>query len=109
MVGKSYEERISNERNDAFDKLQSQLTAAQAHIALLRDAAGKYYDATSKDDRIAAALGKALAILVRKVGAGGYWCVVCGRYLMADEEGVILHDAVPHPEDMTFDEEERPQ
>ena len=62
MVGKSYEERISNERNDAFDKLQSQLTAAQAHIALLRDAAGKYYDATSKDDRIADALGKALAI-----------------------------------------------
>jgi len=40
--------------------------------------------------------------------AGGYWCVVCGRYLMADEEGVILHDAVPHP-DMTFDDEEMPQ
>ena len=26
--------------------------------------------------------------------AGGYWCVVCGRYL---------------PADMTFDEEEKPQ
>lgn len=42
-------------------------------------------------------------------GAGGYWCVVCGRHLPTDENGVIVHDDVPHPEDMTFDEEERPQ
>ena len=41
--------------------------------------------------------------------AGGYWCVVCGRHLPADKDGVIVHDDVPHPEDMTFDEEERPQ
>ena len=41
--------------------------------------------------------------------AGGYWCVVCGRYLPADDDGLIVHDDVPHPEDMTFDEEERPQ
>ncbi len=40
--------------------------------------------------------------------AGGYWCVVCGRYLHADEDGLIVHDNVPHPE-MTFDEEERQQ
>ena len=40
--------------------------------------------------------------------AGGYWCVVCGRHLPADEDGVIVHDNVLHP-DMTFDEEERPQ
>ncbi len=40
--------------------------------------------------------------------AGGYWCVVCGRYLSADEDGLIVHDDVPHP-DMAFDEEERPQ
>jgi hypothetical protein len=39
--------------------------------------------------------------------ASGYWCVVCGRFL-PDEDGVIVHDNVPHPE-MTFDEEERPQ
>ena len=39
----------------------------------------------------------------------GYWCVVCGRYLIADEYGLIVHDNVPHPEEMTFDEEERPQ
>lgn len=41
--------------------------------------------------------------------AGGYWCVVCGRHLTADEDGVIVHDDVPHPENMTFDEEEVPQ
>lgn len=40
--------------------------------------------------------------------AGGYWCVVCGRHL-PDEGGVIVHDDVPHPENMAFDEEERPQ
>ena len=39
----------------------------------------------------------------------GYWCVVCGRHIPADENGVIVHDDVPHPEEMTFDEEERPQ
>lgn len=39
----------------------------------------------------------------------GYYCVVCGRFLPADEHGVIVHDAVPHPPDMTFDEEENPQ
>ena len=37
----------------------------------------------------------------------GYWCVVCGRFLPSDD-GVIVHDDVPHP-DMTFDEDERPQ
>ncbi len=37
----------------------------------------------------------------------GYWCVVCGRFLPSDD-GVIVHDDVPHP-DMKFDEEERPQ
>ena len=40
--------------------------------------------------------------------ADGYWCVVCGRYLPTDDDGVIVHDDVPHP-DMTFDEEEKPQ
>ena len=43
------------------------------------------------------------------VGTGGYWCVVCGRYLPADDLGVIVHDDIPHPEDMTFDEDDRPQ
>ncbi len=38
----------------------------------------------------------------------GYWCVVCGRFLPANS-GVIVHDNVPHPPTMTFDDEERPQ
>lgn len=36
----------------------------------------------------------------------GYWCVVCGRFLVADDMGVIVHDDVPHPEAMTFNEED---
>lgn len=39
----------------------------------------------------------------------GYWCVICQRFLEADEYGVIVHDNVPHPDDMTFDEDEKPQ
>jgi hypothetical protein len=38
----------------------------------------------------------------------GYWCVVCERFL-PKEDGVVVHDAIPHPEWMTFDEESRPQ
>ena len=33
----------------------------------------------------------------------GYWCVICGRYLPSDD-GVIVHDDVPHPVSMTFEE-----
>ena len=39
----------------------------------------------------------------------GYYCVVCGRFLEAEEEGVIVHDDVPHQIDMTFYDEEKPQ
>ncbi len=39
----------------------------------------------------------------------GYYCVVCGRFLPADEDGVIVHDDVPHPVDMDFGDEEKPQ
>ena len=39
----------------------------------------------------------------------GYWCVVCGKFLVADEVGAIIHDDVPHPETMAFDDEESPQ
>ena len=35
---------------------------------------------------------------------GGYWCVVCGRHL-PEKGGVIVHDPVPHPKEMTIDEE----
>ena len=39
----------------------------------------------------------------------GYHCVVCGRFLPADEYGVIVHDDIPHPPEMDFAEEEKPQ
>ena len=32
----------------------------------------------------------------------GYWCVVCGKFLPANEDGAIIHDDVPHPPDMDF-------
>ena len=38
----------------------------------------------------------------------GYWCVICQR-LLPNDDGVVVHDDVPHPDEMTFDEEERPQ
>ena len=38
----------------------------------------------------------------------GYWCVICQRFIEADEDGLIGHDDTPHG-DMTFDEEDRPQ
>jgi hypothetical protein len=40
--------------------------------------------------------------------AEGYYCVVCGR-LLPEEDGVIVHDDVPHPVDMDFGDEEKPQ
>jgi hypothetical protein len=39
----------------------------------------------------------------------GYYCVVCGRYIEANEDGVIVHDDVPHPPEMDFADEEKPQ
>lgn len=39
----------------------------------------------------------------------GYHCVICGRFLRADEYDVILHDDIEHPPEMTFDDEEKPQ
>ena len=38
----------------------------------------------------------------------GYYCVVCGKYIEAVDD-VIVHDDIPHPADMAFDEEENPQ
>lgn len=39
----------------------------------------------------------------------GYYCVVCGKFIEADEQGVIVHDDVPHPPDMDFNDEEKMQ
>ena len=38
-----------------------------------------------------------------------YYCVVCGRAIEADECDVFVHDDVPHPLDMDFSEEDKPQ
>ena len=46
--------------------------------------------------------------MTKVVAECGYWCVVCDRFLPS-EDGVIVHDDVPHPDDMTFDDDERPQ
>jgi hypothetical protein len=37
----------------------------------------------------------------------GYWCVVCGHWIPADADAVIVHDRVYHPDIMSFDEDER--
>jgi hypothetical protein len=41
-----------------------------------------------------------------------YWCVVCGpclRELLPDGGTLTIHRAITHPNDMTYDEEEKPQ
>jgi len=38
----------------------------------------------------------------------GYWCVICGREITPEifENGnVYIHDDIPHPESMLFNEE----
>ena len=45
---------------------------------------------------------------VRSAEADGYWCVVCGRFLESND-GMIVHDDIPHPESMNFNEEENEQ
>jgi hypothetical protein len=39
----------------------------------------------------------------------GYWCVICQRFIEADDDGLIVHDDIPHPNNMTFDEDNNPQ
>jgi hypothetical protein len=38
-----------------------------------------------------------------------YYCVICNKLLEEDDDGIIVHDPIPHPIDMTFDEEDNPQ
>lgn len=41
-----------------------------------------------------------------------YWCVVCGPCLrehLPDGYHITVHQDIPHPNDMTFDEEDKPQ
>jgi hypothetical protein len=37
-----------------------------------------------------------------------YYCVICGKFIEA-VDGVIVHDDIPHPPLMDFDEESNPQ
>lgn len=46
-----------------------------------------------------------IAIPAEPCNAHGYWCVICGRRIIPDDDGVILHDEVRHPEIMRFDDE----
>ncbi len=64
-----------------------------------------------ENGRVRATMGPGEIVTAAPKGAEiemseGYWCVVCGRYLYADEHGVILHDETEHPADMTFDDED---
>jgi hypothetical protein len=38
-----------------------------------------------------------------------YYCVICGKLIEATIDGIFVHDPIPHPENMTFDEEDNPQ
>jgi hypothetical protein len=38
-----------------------------------------------------------------------YYCVVCGRAIEGGGDGVFVHDDVPHPPNMDFSEEDKPQ
>ena len=49
------------------------------------------------------------AVPVSEIQAPGYWCVVCMRLIEEDDSGALVHDDVPHPSTMTFDEDARPQ
>lgn len=82
---------------DAIESLLNALDVAEGEFgrtAAERDAAlaelAKYRDAEMGEDSDSE--------------QAGYWCVVCGRFLRADEFGVIVHDDKPHPESMTFEE-----
>lgn len=41
----------------------------------------------------------------RSVQMKGYWCVVCMRFVPREEDGALVHDDVPHPDTMAFDED----
>ena len=62
-------------------------------------------------DAIAEKYGVALNPHEEKSGdqGQGYWCVVCGRLLFSDENGVIVHDDKAHPSSMAFDDDGKPQ
>lgn len=40
-----------------------------------------------------------------------YYCIVCGgcRVAIVEDGTVVVHNDVPHPPELTYDEEDRPQ
>ena len=53
--------------------------------------------------------GRYLAIGAISCNDEGYACVVCGRLIEPDDTGVMVHDEIPHPINMLFNDEEQPQ
>lgn len=53
--------------------------------------------------------GRWLAIEAMPDHDTGYACVVCARLVEPDEHDVLMHDEIPHPTNMLFDEEDNPQ
>ena len=53
--------------------------------------------------------GSMYSMMKKDPSEEGYWCIICQRLLERDEDGIVVHDNVPHPEDMRFDEEDNPQ
>jgi len=35
----------------------------------------------------------------------GYWCVVCQKFIEADDDGILIHDDIDHPYFMFYYEE----
>lgn len=68
-------------------------------MAVLRSCVASVNDVTT---------GVAIMTKQTQESLNGYWCVICQRFIEADEYGVIVHDDINHS-DMMFDEEERPQ
>ena len=52
---------------------------------------------------------KGTSMTDKEVMKEGYYCVICGRFLPADEHGVIVHDDIEHPQEIDFGDEEKPQ
>lgn len=53
--------------------------------------------------------GRWLAIGALSRNDEGYACVVCCRLIEPDDTGVMVHDEIPHPINMIFNDEEQPQ
>jgi RNA polymerase-binding transcription factor DksA len=81
--------------------------AMQMALDMLNEIADDVY-CDQKLEGVITVLRQALEEKQEPVVDEGYYCVVCGKYIEAVDD-VIVHDDIPHPVDMAFDEEENPQ